>query len=98
MDYLSILASDPVRRRAIEATGLVAPATRASAAALPDIQKTAMMSALARQAGGALDVVGKTIDTPGSIARGILAGDVWMRLEDIAELSELLGLHVQVSL
>ncbi len=30
--------------------------------------------------------------------RGILAGDVWMRLEDIAELSELLGLHVQVSL
>ena len=75
MDYLSILASDPVRRRAIEATGLVAPATRASAATLPDVQKQAMMSALARQAGGALDVVGKTIDTPGAIARGILAGD-----------------------
>ena len=30
--------------------------------------------------------------------RGILSGDVWMRLEDVAELSDLLGLSVAVSL
>lgn len=29
--------------------------------------------------------------------RGILSGDVWMRLEDIAELSHLLGLRASVS-
>jgi hypothetical protein len=30
--------------------------------------------------------------------RGILSGDVWMRLEDVAELSHLLGLRALVSL
>ena len=29
--------------------------------------------------------------------RGILSGDVWMRLEDVAELSHLLGLRASVS-
>lgn len=30
--------------------------------------------------------------------RGVLSGDVWMRLEDVAELSHLLGLRVTVNL
>jgi hypothetical protein len=30
--------------------------------------------------------------------RGILSGDVWMRLEDVAELSHLLGLHASFGL
>jgi hypothetical protein len=30
--------------------------------------------------------------------RGILSGDMWMRLEDVAEISELLGLDVKVIL
>ncbi len=30
--------------------------------------------------------------------RGILSGDVWMRLEDVAELSHLLGLRMAIAL
>jgi hypothetical protein len=42
---------------------------------LGEAERDSMVSALARQAGGALEVTGKVLDYPGAIGRGILAGD-----------------------
>jgi hypothetical protein len=76
MDALSMLATSPSRARALGAIGAQPRSQRApSTPPLPEEQKEAMMSALARQAGGALEVAGKVLDTPGAIARGVLAGD-----------------------
>ena len=41
---------------------------------LPPDQKASMLASLANQSGGAVDLLAKTLDTPGSIFRGALAG------------------------
>jgi hypothetical protein len=73
-DLLNDIRSSPARRR-YEAMFGPAPASRAAADYLPEEQKESMMAYLARQGGGALAGVGKTLDTPGAIFRGVLAGD-----------------------
>lgn len=42
---------------------------------LPEEEASSMLSDLGRSTWSAIDVLGKTLDTPGAIARGILAGD-----------------------
>lgn len=42
---------------------------------LPDEEEESMLAALARNTGSAVEFLGKTLDTPGAIARGVLAGD-----------------------
>lgn len=41
---------------------------------LPPEQKSSMLASLAREAGGAVEGLGKALDTPGAIFRGVLAG------------------------
>jgi len=48
--------------------------SRARKQYLPPEQKSSMLYQLAQEAGGALGTVGKAIDTPGAIFRGVLAG------------------------
>jgi hypothetical protein len=78
MDAMAILAQNPARRRALAMAGYDFTPDNPRAPAdepLPDEQKEGMMEALQRQAGGALEVAGKVIDTPAAIARGVLTGD-----------------------
>lgn len=42
---------------------------------LPDEEEESMLAALTRNTGSAIEFLGKTLDTPGAIGRGILAGD-----------------------
>lgn len=76
MDPLRMLAasSSPMQMLSMGSMGN-GPGGRPSAPTLPPEQKTAMLAALQRQAGGALEVAQKVLDYPGAIGRGILAGD-----------------------
>lgn len=81
-DYIAALRSSPARRR-FEAMfgdelGLSPQRAQSSAAAsayLDPQAKEDMLSYLARQTGGAIMGLGKALDTPGAIFRGVLAGD-----------------------
>lgn len=73
-DFLTAMRSSPARQR-YEAMFNPQPARREAADYLPEDQKESMMAYLARQGGGALAGLGKALDTPGAIARGVLAGD-----------------------
>jgi hypothetical protein len=47
---------------------------RPSAEYLPEEEKQSLMAMLASQTGGAIETLGRALDTPGAIARGVLAG------------------------
>jgi hypothetical protein len=80
--YIAALRSSPSRRR-FEAMfgdelGLNPQRAQSSATAsayLDPQTKEDMLSYLARQTGGAISGLGKALDTPGAIFRGVLAGD-----------------------
>lgn len=52
-----------------------APAGRPSRYNMSDEQADSTLAWLARQTGGAIETLGKGLDTPGAIARGLLVGD-----------------------
>jgi hypothetical protein len=56
---------------------LFAPRPRRQEAvpALPPGQEESYLAALARQGGGFIETLGRALDTPGAIARGVLAGE-----------------------
>lgn len=73
-DFLTQMRSSPARQR-YEAMFGTPASGREAADYLPQEQKEDMLAYLARQGGGALAGLGKALDTPGAIARGVLAGD-----------------------
>ena len=62
------LPNDPQPRRRVRAPG------RPSRYNMSDEEADSTLAWLARQTGGAIETLGKTLDTPGAIARGIIAG------------------------
>lgn len=53
------------------------PADDDEALALSDAEVDASLAQLSRNSGSMLETLNKTLDTPGAIARGIMAGDPW---------------------
>lgn len=72
---LDMLRSSPARQRFAAMYGADTAAPRPTAAYLDDATKEDMLSYMARQGRGTLATVGRALDTPGAIFRGVLAGD-----------------------